>query len=627
MRWWHAVSASVAVVLGSVSVRAQERLVAGPAQSGYDAELESKVEGLYRQVHGLLTVEIGWGLEANVFDPDMRALIESFIASGASDFQAQTGLHPYQVVSRYDEYGDLGMFGGVQAAGDAFRYAVLRDSGAPAAQVDLARQRLIRAMRGLHWYHQVTGVPGVVARGIRRATPESGDPPLPETPPQTLPLFDASGKPQPADKTPTWRADGSGKLPFLIWYDDSSKDQLDGWVFALGVVYDVTLGDSTIPADLVSDLIEDARAVGHGLMKKVPIGNNEADLVMMDADGRPTSFHDLSAEEVAPGVVFNQPTNGFNAWMALGIMRTFYHMTGDEPIGRFYYEDLIETRGYLDVAKSNAALMYVGNQTNFSNVNMAFVAAWGLLRYESDPEIALQARIVMEEQLYGPGKPRQAKGLKQTFFDFVFAGFRRFGVLADGATARQHGLDTLREHPPAPYFTFAVDNCDDAEQQSLQCIGIDGTPIVLSPEPGRGGGLVAVDPVPMRIRPPSNFEWRSDPHRVNGGAGDRLNPGGEIVCAYWMGRFLTAAADGLDNISPDARPRPTPSGTGGGDGGSGGSGGSAAAPAASDSGDSSSCGCSLPGARGHTPAITLLALLLLCARRRSRGNVRPQPAE
>jgi hypothetical protein len=621
MRFWCAVSASVALTLGSFSAVSQERLVAGPSQSGYDAALEAKMEGLYRQVHGLLTVEIGWGLEAYVPDPDMRTLIEGFIASGASDFQAQTGLHPYQVVSRYDEYGDLGMFGGVQVAGDAFRYAVLRDSGAPSDQVGAARQKLIRAMRGLHWYHQVTGVPGVVARGIRRAVPEPGDPPLPEAPPATVPLFDASGAPQPADKSPTWRADGSGQLPFLIWYDDSSKDQLDGWVFALGVVYDLTHGDPTIPADAISDLVDDARAVGHGLMKKVLIGGKEADLVMMDADGRPTSFHDLSAEEIAPGVVFNQPTNGFNAWMALGIMRTLYHVTGDEPIGRFYYEDLLERRGYLDVARDTIALMYVGNQTNFSNVNMAFVAAWGLMRYESDSEIAARARTVMEEQLYGPGKPRQAKGLKQSFFDFVFAGFRRFGVLGDGAKARQHGLDTLLEHPAAPYFTFAVDNCDQAEQASLQCIGIDGTPIVLSPEPGRGGGLVAVDPVPMRIRPPSNFEWRSDPHRVNGGEGDRLNPGGEIVCAYWMGRYLSAATDGLENLSSSARPRPPPIGVDGGSGGSGGgAAGSSGTPAASDSDDSSSCGCSLPGSGARARGVALLALLALCARRRKRQS-------
>ena len=35
-----------------------------------------------------------------------------------------------QVVVSRDEHGDLGTFAGVAAVGDAFRYAVLRDSGA-----------------------------------------------------------------------------------------------------------------------------------------------------------------------------------------------------------------------------------------------------------------------------------------------------------------------------------------------------------------------------------------------------------------------------------------------------------------------------------------------------------------
>ena len=64
-----------------------------------------------------------------------------------------------------------------------------------------------------------------------------------------------------------------------------------------------------------------------------------------------------------------------------------------------------------------------------------------------------------------------------------------------------------------------------------------------------GSGL-SRDPLPKRLRPPSNFEWRSDPRSVNGGGGVRLNPGGDFRSAYWMGRVLEATGD---NISPVAR--------------------------------------------------------------------------
>jgi hypothetical protein len=120
----------------------------------------------------------------------------------------------------------------------------------------------------------------------------------------------------------------------------------------------------------------------------------------MGVDGRPTTFHDLSAEEIAPGLVLDAPVNGFNGWMGMSIVRTLYHITGDEELGRFYYEELVGARGYLDVTRESIALMYFANETNFSNVNMAFVAAYGLLRYESDPEVGAQIRGILGTELY-----------------------------------------------------------------------------------------------------------------------------------------------------------------------------------------------------------------------------------
>lgn len=172
----------------------------------------------------------------------------------------------------------------------------------------------------------------------------------------------------------------------MIWQDDTWKDQLDGYVLALGVYDDLLADDPSLPAEDLAALVEDARAIGHRLMEKVEVyPGKTADLVIVDADGRPTKHHDLRAEEVTPGVVFDDPMNGFNAWMALGIVRTLYHVTGDEALGRFYYDELIRERGYLKSAADSLSVMYTGADTNYSNVNMAFVAAYGVLRYESDP--------------------------------------------------------------------------------------------------------------------------------------------------------------------------------------------------------------------------------------------------
>lgn len=532
--------------------------------AGDDAELTALADAYDRQIHGLMTVELGWGLEAYVSNPDDRAAVEAFMASGQRDFQAATGRHPYEVVDRFGEYGDLGMFGGVQAAGDAFRYAVLRDEGAPAAQVDQARADLIRALDGMHWYTAVTGVPGVMARGIRRRLPAEGDPALPELP-DTVPLRDGAGNPLPAVKEPTWREDNSGELPFLIWLDDTSKDQVDGYIFALGAAYDVIANDPTIDASYTDRLVDDARAIAQRLMTVVEVSpDNRTDLVLQDADGRITTFHDLAAEELG-GVVMPRALNGFNAVMSLGMMRTLYHITGDTDVGEHYYR-LIEERGYLDAAELNITLVYVGTITNYSNVNMAMVAMYGLLRYETEMLYALRARGILETLLYAPGENREAAGLGQSWFDFLYAGFRVGGNGSDGASAVTRGIQTLREFDMPPYWQTDVINCDEAELAAMSCVAVDGvTPITIAETLGRGGIPVATEPLPKRLRPDDNFEWRSDPHRVNGTAGSRLNPGGGFHGAYWMGRYLQQGDSGFHNVSPLARERtPVPPPTDGG---------------------------------------------------------------
>lgn len=568
-------------------------LIPGPLETGYDANLGAKADAFDRQIHQIMTVSLGWGLEAYVSDPAKRALIDGFFASGAADFRAHTGKHPYEAVDAFGEHGDLGMFGGVQAAGDAFRYAVLRDGGAPQDQVAVARNNVIRALDGLYWFHHITGQPGVVARGLQRIIPEAGDPPVPGDVPELIPLRDAQGNPLPEMKDrAVGRADFSGELPFLIWIDDTSKDQLTGYVFALGVFYDLLRGDPNIPQDKVDRLLAIARAIARKLREKVEINGQMVDLVIRDADGRPTRFHDIAAEEPLPGLVTSEAASGFNALMALGMMRTFYHMTGDQDIYDYYFDELIVKRDYIGSIERSISATYVGNITNYSNINMMFVSAYNVLRYENDPATAQRIRLALQNNVYNPGLDRQAKGLKQSLFDFIAAAFQPSG--GSGAEAVRDGLQSLVEHRSPPYWNELVENCDAAEIASLNCTASDGTPLTLSPDPGRGGALVAIDVVPMRLRPPNNYMWRSDPHVVNGGDADavRLNPGGDFHAVYWMGRFLRVESGPLGNVSPLAKPA-----------------------AAVETSDESSCACSSSEQQNASPVYSLTALLFLVSLR------------
>jgi hypothetical protein len=113
----------------------------------------------------------------------------------------------------------------------------------------------------------------------------------------------------------------------------------------------------------------------------------------------------------------------------------------------------------------------------------------------------------------------------------------------------------LSAFPLGPYFNSRrIINCDETELAAGQCLAVDDeTIITLENGLNRGNwpvSTVALDPT---IRPPSNFDARSDPFEVNGGGGPTMNPGGDHIAAYWMGRYLSINAAGTSSRSPNAR--------------------------------------------------------------------------
>ena len=187
--------------------------------------------------------------------------------------------------------------------------------------------------------------------------------------------------------------------------------------------------------------------------------------------------------------------------------------------------------------------------------------------------------------------------------------------------------DNLSGFPAPPAFERDRVNCDEMEIAMGECLAIDGvTKITLMSSPGHGGGPVAKDILPMSIRPDSDFHWRSDPHQINGNASTLMDPGGDMLAAYWLAR-ASELGGAEANLSPFARP-PLPytlddGGAGGaGGGGMGGSGGGSGAAPPEESGCSA---CAAAGAeRAPLPALggasALLGLALLVARRGRRRS-------
>ena len=234
--------------------------------------------------------------------------------------------------------------------------------------------------------------------------------------------------------------------------------------------------------------------------------------------------------------------------MALGIVAALTWVSGDAELQAYLEGELIAERE-LHVIARDEMILDAGPLTNFSGYNMAFTGAWLAVRSLEDPTALAAARDCLRDELYANPdallRPT-AEGWGYSLYDLVYAAGTAeatalgptTGVVEEDAVDR--ALATLRAFPAAPYWDAPVENCDDTELSFHFCIGIDGsTPIIVSPVEGRGGYDMAVAPLPVHLRPPSNYHWRSSPFAVNGGGSPtRMLPGVDFRIAYWLGRFV-----------------------------------------------------------------------------------------
>jgi MYXO-CTERM domain-containing protein len=455
------------------------------------------------------------------------------------------------------------------------------------------------------------GGPGVVARGVRRVTPwNAGDPPFPGEPPVIVPLFDGSGNPLPAEKGAVWRAPVASGFDGWVWFDDTSKDQVSGYALAAAWLWDALRDDPAVDPAIPAALAADLQAFARALMQVAP--ETGTDLSLRDADGRLTSFHDLNPRLIGPDadpLPEDYPIqNGFNALLALGIVRAAYHASGDPVIGAWYYEELIGRRNMAVIPTTTVSLMYLGPKTNYSNVNMAAIGLATLGRFETDPYVREQLRLTLETQFYDAGVPQDAANVRQAWFDAIFAAYSPIATGLVSGRIREN----LGAFPPAPGFERERINCDEAEIAARSCIGLDGTTMLeLWEQSGHNGQAVAKNLVPMAIRPDSDFHWRSDPHEVNGGASTKMGPRGDWIAAYWLSRASEVGSPDA-NLSPNARP-PLPYTLP--DDCSGGGGGGAPATAGDD--DGCSCASAADGAPDALALTLALAAALGVRRRRA----------
>ena len=511
-------------------------LIPGPNDEGFDVELAAKSRRIERQFHAFNAYGTGLNADAGVGGDgvEARELIREFLLETDSwDFEDWSGDPPTSVIGSWHKVA--GAYGGVGIAADAFRYATLVREAAACDEIVRARVHVTQAMDGLHLAQAITGERGVIARGFaNQLTPGSNE--------ETTPLFDEEGNPLPEEKTNgTWRADNSGLYPDYAWEDSASRDQLIGWVIGMGALWEVIRDDPTFDQSLKDRLQADALAIAESMMT---VQESGYDLEVRDADGRMT-YHGVLHEESVDRVYVPGVRNGFNALMALGIMGTLSYVSEDADVEAYVYDQLIDERAFLSLINNDLVGVDLGHASNFSAYNMAFQGGWLSMRYLRDPVARAEARRAVRDSLYDRGGNHQPAEMKQTFYDLMHviavSGASAFGLPleAPDEEALARGMETLEEWADAPYYDRPAENCDADEIAARECTAIDGSEIEVLGTLGRNDDLVAADPIPMRIRGSSNYWWRSNPYKIDQGAGGgNLLPGSDYRWTYWMARWV-----------------------------------------------------------------------------------------
>ncbi len=537
MLWWWIACTDPEIVLPVPHEPRHVTVLPGPGVEGYLHTLGGKAELLERQHQAINSAPFGMSLNADITD---RTPVESWLDDSdgytQEDLEDWSGVKLDELVVAYGGLGDLGMSGGVAAVADAWRLGLVReDHEAPMEEVERAYWRMSQLMEGLHVMAAITGRPGSLARGLGLATM----PGMAEVVP--LPMYDDDGAPLPTVKESVWREDQSGVYPQFLFLDDTSEDQWVGYILALGAVWEVAQGDERLDPEWLDPLRADARAMGAALQLLSP--DTGLDLTLIDADGRPTTVHDLNASEL-DGEVNDTPANPVNALLALAGLKVLAEVSEDPAIEEYYLE-LAEGRGYAELAGESGDVIWLGYATDYSNVNMVFTALHSLLRLEKDPGLH-ETYLNALRGAWSEGTDRAPWHFHSAWFTFLYAAH----VAVDDEVIEAAAMNLLGSAGP-PYWTDEVENCDEAEIALGSCVGVDGTTrITLYGEQVDGGFVagsahdawpVASSYVPQSVRPASDFAWRSDPYAVNGAAGPTLNPGGDFRAAYWTGRWLQRA--------------------------------------------------------------------------------------
>lgn len=376
-----------------------------------------------------------------------------------SDLAAPGDLSTWQNASDDND----GLWTAMYVAAESFRYAVTKSPD--------AKRKARESFRAILELEKITGIPGFFARArVHKSEPEFG-----------------------TTRGGEWHKTADGEWE---WKGDTSSDEMDGHCFVWGIYY-----------DLVAD--ENEKAEIRAVVRRVVDRIIDKGFYLVDVDGKPTRWGVWAPERLNDDLEWFHE-RGLNSLEMLCYLKVARHITGDDKYEQVARE-LIEKHHYAlnTINQKTMPGDFPGADDNHSDDELAFLAYYGLLKYEKDPQLRAiyLASIERSWQIERPEK--------NALFNFIY------GSVTGRACDVEAAVETLREIP-LDLIEWKITN---SHRKDLR----------YDPKSERFGERQLFEPLSWRERP--LHKWNGNPYRLDSGNDRKEECPTFWLLPYWMGRY------------------------------------------------------------------------------------------
>lgn len=369
-----------------------------------------------------------------------------------------------------------GLWTSIYVAAEAFRYGTTGDES--------ARENAWKSLQAMMFMHDVTGIPGFVARSF-------------------VPISD-----DPKRYGGEWYKSADGKW---WWKGDTSSDELDGHYFAYAVYYNCAA-------------TEEQKEIIRGYVQKITDHLLDHGYYYVGPPGKPTTWGVFAPEKLNHDLKWIVD-RGLNSLEILSHIKVAEHIVGGERYTQALRE-LDEQHAYpLNTVLQK--MTWPPEEVNHSDDELAFLAYYPLVIYEHDPEL---------RKLYMAGLHRSfeiERPEHSPLFNYIYAAGVQAGEWKDAS-----------KRPPEAFVKPARYDHDECVAWFRE-VPQDTLDWKVQNSKRRDLGPLGVNRVDqqrmMFVLPIAErrvMRWNGDPYELDGGgAGRSRDDGAFLVLPYWMGRY------------------------------------------------------------------------------------------